>query len=185
MLADPTPAFTIEGFTIRYTVTIFYDQNREDGEPTYAHKSKLPDDRFWDITMGDDGRLRKKDLGGRWRTVDESGTGVRDGSTRPPDVPGDAYELLRKAKKDKGPDTPASSSAVPVTLNVVSRPIYQNGDPTRHPDWHLSRDSEVPRAMSSIRELVHCFGAENVFIIESWTLHDQTFQRMAPRHDGS
>ena len=56
VLADPTPVFTIEGFTVRYTVTIFYDRNREDGEPTYVHKNKLPDDRFWDITMGDDGR---------------------------------------------------------------------------------------------------------------------------------
>ena len=87
VLPDPTPLFTIEGFTVRYTVTLFYDRNREDGEPSYMHKSKKPDVAcFWDITMADDGRLCKKDLGGRWRTVDESGTGVRAGSTRPPDI---------------------------------------------------------------------------------------------------
>ena len=69
-LQHPTLEFTIEGFTIRYIITIFYDQSREDGEPTYVHKSKVPEDRRWDITLADDGRLCKQDMAGRWKTVD-------------------------------------------------------------------------------------------------------------------
>ena len=87
--------FTIEGFTVRYTVTIFYDLNGDDGAPTYLHKSKTTADETR-ISLTDEGRLCKLDLGGRWRTVDESGTGLRAGSTRPPDIPSDAYELRKK-----------------------------------------------------------------------------------------
>ena len=75
-MLHPNQELTLEGFTVRYMVTIFYDQNRDDGEPSYKHKNRLDDARDWEITMGDDGGLCKKDLAGRWRTVDESGTGI-------------------------------------------------------------------------------------------------------------
>ena len=51
--------------------------------------------------MGDDGRLRKKDMAGRWRILDESGTGIRIGSKRPPNIPGDAYSVLTRIKRER------------------------------------------------------------------------------------
>ena len=187
-MPHPNEELTMEGFTIRYMVTIFYDQNREDGAPSYKHKTRLDDARDWEITMGDDGGLRKKDLSGRWRKVDESGTGIRTGSTRPPGIPGDLHEILTKSKKSKASKGGASSSAVPAAPSlkscmrqkeikktpsimriaidiggVISKQTH--GNPTLNVDWHMTRDSEVPRAMLSIRQLVRDFGADNVFII--------------------
>ncbi len=49
-LPHPNLEFTIEGFTLRSTITIFYDKSREDGDPTYVHKNKMPEDRRWEIT---------------------------------------------------------------------------------------------------------------------------------------
>ena len=46
---------------------------------------------------------------------------------------------------------------------VISQ--HQSGNPTKNTNWHLTRDSEVTRAMLSICELVQRFGADNVFII--------------------
>jgi hypothetical protein len=40
-LLDPTQELTVEGCTLRYTVTIFYDKNKEDDTPTYIHKSRV------------------------------------------------------------------------------------------------------------------------------------------------
>ena len=114
-MLHPNQELTLDGFTIRYMVTIFYDQNRDDGEPSYKHKNRLDDARDWEITMGDDGGLCMKDLAGRRRTVDESGTRIRAGSTRPPDLPSDAYEILQRIKKDKASKGGASSSAAPAT----------------------------------------------------------------------
>ncbi len=54
-------------------------------------------------------------FGGRWRTVDESGTGLRAGTSRPPDMPGEAYEYMQRGK----PKDPASSSAAPVLVGVA------------------------------------------------------------------
>ena len=85
---------TIEGLTIRYAITIFYDKNKEGDIPTYVHRSKIEGEAPWtDITLADDGRLCLRDMGSRWRTVDESGTGCRAGSSRPPDIPADAYDV--------------------------------------------------------------------------------------------
>ena len=48
--------------------------------------------------MTDEGKLCKMDFGGRWRTVDESGTGLRAGTSRLPNMPSDAYEYLQRGK---------------------------------------------------------------------------------------
>ena len=65
------------------SATVFFDPKLE-GDGTYKHWSAVPEDRReFDISMGDDGRLRRKDMAGRWRIVDESGTGIRVGSKRP------------------------------------------------------------------------------------------------------
>ena len=126
-LPCPTTTFDIEGFSIRYMITVFYDKNKDTNTPTYVHQAKVTEDKKWTaITLTDEGRLCKMDFGGRSRTVDESGTGVRAGSTRPPDIPGDAYEFLRRGKKKD----PATSSAAPVTVGV---------EPGSHP---TSRDFE-------------------------------------------
>ena len=118
-LPDPTQELTVEGCTLRYTVTIFYDKNKEDDTPTYVHKSKVEEDKSWtDITLADDGKLCRKDMAGRWRTVDESGTGCRAGSSRPPDIPADAFELLRRGRKKDDP----SSLAVPATARAGLSP---------------------------------------------------------------
>ena len=160
-------------------ITMFYDKNKGPNTPTYVHKTKVSDDKKWtEITLTDEGRLCKMDFGGRWRTVDESGTGVRVGSTRPPDIPADAYEFLRRGKKKD----PATSSAAPVSVGVEPGSHLNNcpriaidiggviskfhpGKSTISDEWFLTQDSEVPRAMLSIRELVKRFGADNVFII--------------------
>ena len=184
-LPCPTTTFDIEGFSIRYMITVFYDKNKDTNTPTYVHKTKVTEDKKWTaITLTDEGRLCKMDFGGRWRTVDESGTEVRAGSTRPPDIPGDAYEFLRRGKKKD----PATSSAAPVTVGVEpgSHPKskansypriaidiggviskYHPGNSTISDEWFLPRDSEVPRTTLSIRELVKRFGADNVFIISN------------------
>ena len=103
--------------------------------------------------------------------------------SRPPDMPSDAYEYLQRGK----PKDPASSSAAPVMVGV-ERGSHQPWIPTDHPPriaidiggviskyftgknstsekWFQTQDTEVPRALLSIRELVKRFGAENVFII--------------------
>ena len=123
------------------------------------------------------------DFGGRWRTVDESGTGLRAGTSRPPDMPSDAYEYLQRGK----PKDTASSSAAPVMVGVengshqpwsstdlppritidigevISK--YFPGKSKTSEEWFTTRNTEVPRAMLSIRELVKRFGADNVCII--------------------
>ena len=43
---------------------------------------------------------------------------------------------------------------------VITR---QMGD--RDSGWHLQRDSEVPGAVAALREIVHRFKADNVFIV--------------------
>ena len=110
------------------------------------------------------------DFDGRWRTVDESGTGLRAGTTRPPDMPSDAYEYL---KRGRGKD-PATSSAAPVMVGVEHgshQPWSSTGPPPRiaidiggviskyfpgksktSEEWFQTRDTEVPRAMLSIRD---------------------------------
>ena len=57
------------------SATVFFDP-KLGGEEPYKHWSLTPEDRRQFVTtLGDDGRLRRKDMAGRWRTVDESGTG--------------------------------------------------------------------------------------------------------------
>ena len=182
-LPDPIQEVTVEGFTLRYIITIFYDKNKEDDTPTYIHKSRVEEDKSWtDITLADDGRLCRKDMAGRWRTVDESGTGCRAGSTRPPDVPADAFEFLRRGHKKDDP----SSLAVPASAETGLSPSslsrtstspriaidvggvlckYHSVASRTSDEWWLSLKSEVPRAILSLRELVSRFGADNTFII--------------------
>ena len=123
--------FSIDGFSIRYTITVFYDKNIIGDTPTYFHKTKVAEDRKWtSISLTDDGRLCKMDFGGRWRTVDESGTGLRAGTSRPPDMPSDAYEYLQRGKRKD----PASSSAAPVMVGVEHgshQPWTSTGHPPR------------------------------------------------------
>ena len=94
----------------------------------------------------------------------------------------------KRTKKDMASKGGASSSAAPATPNlkscmrqketkttpnimriaidiggVISQ--HQSGNPRKNTNWRLTRDSEVSRAMLSIRELVQRFGADNVFII--------------------
>ena len=181
-LPDPTEEFHFEGYAIRYVITVFYDKNGVDGSPTYV-PNKVADE--YHITFAEDGRLCKQDLGGRWRTVDESGTGIRAGSSRPPNIPSDAHEFMRRSR---GSTDAAPSQAAPVTLGVehgsrLGSPgestklprigidiggvlsVYQARSSAKARNWHLTRDSEVPRAMLSVRELVEIFGPNNVFII--------------------
>ena len=109
--------------------------------------------------------------------------GLRAGTSRPPDMPSDAYEYLQRGR----PKDPASSSAAPVMVGVEHgshQPWSSTGHPPRiaidiggvistyfpgksktSEEWFTTRDTEVPRAMLSIRELVKRFGADNVFII--------------------
>ena len=42
---------------------------------------------------------------------------------------------------------------------------YQPGCSDEDNPWHLTRESEMPRAMLSLREIVKRFGATNTFII--------------------
>ena len=115
-LLDPSADLPLDSERVRYTVTLFYDQNKEPGKPTYPLRTVLPPDRvYWDISLMEDGRLCKQALGGRWRTVDESGTGIRAGSNRPPEVPRDAFSLMQKGTNNKmkqlsGPGYGASSN---------------------------------------------------------------------------
>ena len=97
------------------SATVFYDP-KIGGDAPYKHWTAVPEDRReFEVSLGDDGRPRKKDMAGRWRTVDESGTGIRVGSKRPPDMPGDAYSVLTRIARehDAVPAQEKASSAPP------------------------------------------------------------------------
>ena len=68
------------------------------------------------------------DFGGRWRTVDEAGTGLRAGTSRPPDMPSDAHEYRQRGK----PKDPASSSSARVMVGG-EHGSRQPWSPTDHP----------------------------------------------------
>ncbi len=51
---NATTTFSIDGFSVRYTITIFYDKNISSDTPTYVHKTKVAEDRKWTcISMTD------------------------------------------------------------------------------------------------------------------------------------
>ncbi len=55
---------------------------------TYVRRKDAPEEE-WDYRtfLRMEGELTRRDAGGRLRTLDETGTGMRKGSPRPPDIP--------------------------------------------------------------------------------------------------
>ena len=79
----------------KYQITVFYDEEFH-GRPTYLNKDDATaDTRYTRIFLGPHGELVRSDLGDKWRKADQSGTGLRAGSARPPDAPADAFALLK------------------------------------------------------------------------------------------
>ena len=148
----------------------------------HKHWTVVPDDRHeFYISMGDDGRLRKKDMAGRWRIVDESGTGIRVRSKRPPNIPGDAYCVLTRTEREhdaaplqhkEGPNARSRGRTQPVKGitrvgcdigGVITRRAPSRRGAVRQQRWYDDVKSATPGCVDAVRAMVKMVGPENFY----------------------
>jgi hypothetical protein len=165
------------------SATVFYD-SKIGGDAPYKHWPAIPEDRHeFEISLGDDGRLRKKDMARRWSTVDESGTGIRAGSKRPPDVPGDAYSVLTRIEREHDA-VPVRGNGSVVSLTeekaqppriatrigcdiggVLTRRARTTKHTTKQPKWHDNVKTATFGCVEAVKSLVDLVGPENFYFV--------------------
>ena len=122
-------------------------------------------------------------MAGRWRIVDESGTGIRAGSKHPPDAPGDAYSVLTRIGREhdavpvqeKGSVvSPTEEKAQPPRIftsvgcdigGVITRRARAVRYTTKPPKWYDNVKTATPGCVEAVKSRVDLVGPENFYFV--------------------